>query len=157
MAGRSLQQWFDLYAESHRNSTNKLIHWFCVPVIYFCVLGFMTYIPPVPIGQLGVVRFDRVAIGALLLLFYLPRSLTIMLGMAAWSYGCLWLAQAIGVQGPWPLWSICAVLFVAAWVGQFIGHRIEGRKPSFLDDMRFLLIGPAWLLSFVYKLIGIPY
>jgi len=48
-------------------------------------------------------------------------------------------------------------IFIASWIGQFIGHQIEGKKPSFLDDLKFLLIGPAWLLSFIYKKIGIKY
>ena len=48
-------------------------------------------------------------------------------------------------------------MFAIAWIGQFIGHKIEGAKPSFLDDLKFLLIGPAWLLSFIYKKLGIKY
>ncbi len=47
--------------------------------------------------------------------------------------------------------ATAAVVFVLAWIGQFVGHRIEGRKPSFLEDVKFLLVGPAWLLSFVYR------
>jgi uncharacterized membrane protein YGL010W len=42
-------------------------------------------------------------------------------------------------------------------VGQFIGHKIEGKKPSFFKDILFLLIGPLWLLSFIYKKVGISY
>ena len=42
-------------------------------------------------------------------------------------------------------------IFVLAWIGQFIGHKIEGKKPSFLDDLRFLLIGPLFVLSFLYR------
>jgi len=48
-------------------------------------------------------------------------------------------------------------LFFIAWVGQFIGHKIEGKKPSFIDDLKFLMIGPAWLLHFIYQKIGIKY
>jgi uncharacterized membrane protein YGL010W len=47
-------------------------------------------------------------------------------------------------------------LFAAAWVGQFKGHQIEGKKPSFLKDLQFLLVGPAWLLHFVYRKAGLP-
>ena len=56
-----------------------------------------------------------------------------------------------------PLWIISLYIFVIAWIGQFIGHKIEGKKPSFFQDLQFLLIGPAWLLSFVYNKIGIKY
>ena len=56
-----------------------------------------------------------------------------------------------------PLWRISLCIFVIAWIGQFIGHKIEGKKPSFFQDLQFLLIGPAWLLSFFYNKIGIKY
>jgi uncharacterized membrane protein YGL010W len=56
-----------------------------------------------------------------------------------------------------PVWQICLALFVLAWIGQFIGHKIEGKKPSFLKDVVFLLIGPAWLMSKVYKAAGQKY
>jgi uncharacterized membrane protein YGL010W len=56
-----------------------------------------------------------------------------------------------------PLWILCAAIFVVAWIGQFIGHAIEGAKPSFFKDMQFLMIGPLWLMSFVYRRLGIPY
>ena len=52
---------------------------------------------------------------------------------------------------------IYLLTFIIAWVGQFIGHKIEGQKPSFFEDLQFLLIGPAWLISFIYKKIGIKY
>ncbi|RYG26994.1 MAG: DUF962 domain-containing protein, partial [Chitinophagaceae bacterium] len=55
------------------------------------------------------------------------------------------------------LWQVSLVIFVVAWVGQFIGHKIEGKKPSFFDDLRFLLIGPIWLLHFICKKVGLPY
>jgi uncharacterized membrane protein YGL010W len=49
------------------------------------------------------------------------------------------------------------VVFAVAWIGQFVGHGIEGRKPSFLEDVKFLLIGPAWLLGDLYRRLGIAY
>jgi uncharacterized membrane protein YGL010W len=49
------------------------------------------------------------------------------------------------------------IIFVVAWIGQFIGHKIEGKKPSFLQDVQYLLIGPAWLLHFIFKKVGIGY
>ncbi len=53
------------------------------------------------------------------------------------------------------LWKTSLIIFIFAWIGQFIGHKIEGMKPSFLKDLQFLLIGPAWLLSFIYKKLNI--
>jgi uncharacterized membrane protein YGL010W len=58
---------------------------------------------------------------------------------------------------PLPLWAVSLIIFTGAWIGQFVGHKIEGKKPSFFKDLQFLLIGPAWLLSFIYRKIGITY
>jgi uncharacterized membrane protein YGL010W len=48
-------------------------------------------------------------------------------------------------------------IFVVAWIGQFIGHKIEGKKPSFFDDLRFLLIGPLFVLGFLYRRFHVAY
>ena len=58
---------------------------------------------------------------------------------------------------PGALWIACTTLFVVAWIGQFIGHHFEGKRPSFFRDVQFLMIGPLWLLSFIYRKLGIPY
>jgi uncharacterized membrane protein YGL010W len=59
--------------------------------------------------------------------------------------------------GGMALWQICVIIFVVAWIFQFIGHKIEGKKPSFFKDLQFLLIGPIWLLHFIFKKVGLPY
>jgi uncharacterized membrane protein YGL010W len=77
--------------------------------------------------------------------------------MFAFGVLCLFVANKIAELNVAPLWVICIVIFIVAWIGQFYGHKIEGKKPSFLKDVQFLLIGPAWLMHFVYKRLGIPY
>lgn len=157
MAKRTIQQWFDLYGESHQNGTNKLIHWICVPTIFFCVIGLLASIPPAKMAFLGRIPWAKSIVAVVLLGFYLPRSLPLTAGMAVWSYACLAIAKYLEDHATWPLWTICLTLFLVAWIGQFIGHRIEGRKPSFLTDLQFLLIGPAWLMGFIYRRLGIAY
>lgn len=157
MATRSIHQWFAEYGESHQNATNKLIHWICVPTIYFCVVGLLYSIPtpaflPWPLTHVWA-KLALILVG----LFYMRTSLPIMLGMVLWSLLCLFLCRWIELHAPWPLWAVCVVLFAAAWIGQFYGHHIEGKKPSFLKDLQFLMIGPAWLMGFIYRRLGINY
>lgn len=157
-AKKSADAWFAEYGESHQDHTNELIHWVCVPVIFASVLGFITQIPvPAPWHESAPwFNWALVAI-ALAWLFYLwlspPLSAGMLLFMAACHLLLTWLEGLV----PWPLWRGCAAAFVVAWIGQFIGHKIEGRKPSFFKDVVFLLIGPAWLLSFIYKKLGQRY
>lgn len=54
-------------------------------------------------------------------------------------------------------WILYLGVFVITWIFQLIGHKIEGKKPSFLKDIQFLLIGPIWLLGFILKKTGIRY
>src|SRR5438094_600235 len=90
---------------------------------------------------------------ALAVVFYISLSLPIAIGMLVVS-ALMVLTLTIVTEH---LLTLSLVVFVIAWIGQFIGHKIEGKKPSFFEDIKFLLIGPAWLLGFVYRRLGIAY
>lgn len=159
---KNAHQWFEEYGVSHQNPTNKLIHWVCVPAIFFSVIGMLSAIPADFLKSLFPENWAPfVNFGSLLILigsvFYLTMSLTIFIGMLLVSALVLLGTQWMSVYVPMPLWLSCLIIFVVAWIGQFIGHNIEGAKPSFFKDLLFLLVGPAWLLGFVYKKLGVPY
>jgi uncharacterized membrane protein YGL010W len=149
------------YGESHQNATNKSIHWICVPLIFFSIVGLIASIPSTSLQSvLGESSpFANWAAVALLLItvYYLSLSFTLALGMFIFGFTCLLVANIISQLHFAPLWLVCLIIFVLAWTGQFYGHKVEGKKPSFLKDIQFLLIGPAWLMHFVYKRLGIPY
>lgn len=153
---KSINDWLNEYGESHQNPTNKLVHWICVPTIFFCVVGLLysvklgLTIPPGLELNLAIVAL------ALVVVYYIRLSPTLSVGMLLFSVVCLYLANAIEQSGL-VLWQVCLGLFVAAWIGQFWGHSVEGKRPSFFKDLQFLLIGPAWLMSFVYSKLGVRY
>jgi len=153
---RSAEQWFAEYGESHQNPTNKAIHWIAVPVIYATVVGLLWAIPqPAFMAAIPWLNWAVVALVPTLL-FYLAMSFPLALGMAAISVVCLWgwsVVERLGIS----VWQAALVLFVVMWIFQFIGHHIEGKKPSFFKDLQFLLIGPAWVIAFVYRQLGIKY
>lgn len=155
---KTADQWFAEYGESHQNDTNELIHWICVPVIFFCVLGLLWSLPVPASARAGMPDFTwALPAAALAIMFYIRLSLPLALGLIAFIFACLFGLRALAAHAPWPVWQICLVLFVLAWIGQFVGHKIEGKKPSFFKDVQFLLIGPAWLLSLLYKKLGLRY
>jgi uncharacterized membrane protein YGL010W len=156
MAGKPIQAWFDEYAENHRNPVNMAIHWFAVPVIYFTLVGLTYGVPSINLGGLGRIAPVNVLVTAVAA-YYLLRSFTLAMGMLLFSMLCISAARWLDLHAPWPLWAICLCLFVLAWTAQFIGHGVEGKKPSFLKDLQFLLIGPAWLLAKGYNKLGIAY
>ncbi len=153
---RSAAEWLDDYGISHRNPTNKLLHWICVPLIVWCVVGLLWCLPfPAAVhGAIPAANWGSLGVLASLV-YYAFLSLPLALGMLPVFLAMLWsidqLQRAVAV----PLWSICAALFVLAWIGQFIGHAVEGRRPSFFKDLQFLLIGPLWLLADAYRRLGI--
>lgn len=160
---KTVDQWLDEYGESHKNATNKAIHWVCIPVIMFSILGLLWVIPtPAVFKELlpyNILNWGSIAM-VLALVFYLRLSVPLFFGfvivVAGLIAGNAALYQAVG-QSALTHVLISVAIFVVAWIFQFIGHNIEGKKPSFFKDLQFLLIGPAWLMHFIYKKMGIPY
>ncbi|QNF35675.1 DUF962 domain-containing protein [Adhaeribacter swui] len=163
-AKSNLDAYFATYAESHRNKINKLIHWVCVPLIVFSILGLVWAIPFPQISGLGSAqRYLNWATFLIIfsVIYYLrlsvPLAFTMLVVICVFSAVIITLEKMHRIAGWPPLWEICLYIFVIAWIGQFIGHKIEGKKPSFLDDVKFLLIGPIWLLHFIFKKLHLNY
>ena len=132
------------YAESHRNPANEMIHFICIPAIVFSVLGLIWAIHPLA----------ALITSAVCLVYYCMLSLPFAAGMLLATAAMLW-GLSLLPQGE--VLPVALGIFVVAWIGQFIGHRIEGRKPSFFEDLRFLLIGPLFVLGFLYRRLRIAY
>jgi uncharacterized membrane protein YGL010W len=157
---KNIYQLLNEYSESHQNKTNKLIHWICVPLIVLSLIGILDLIPFPSEDFLDVDSWAMVvylfAIGYYF--FIAPR-----LGIAMLVILRLMVGLAVEINhspeliAGFPKLYFWITLFVLAWIGQFIGHKIEGKKPSFLKDLQFLLIGPLWLLSFIYQKLNIKY
>lgn len=158
---RKIDELFSEYGESHQNVTNKTIHWICVPLIFFSIVGLFASIPAGIVQSFlgeGNPYANWAGIGLMLvILYYVSLSIPLSVGMMLFSVLCLVGANFITQLAIAPLWMVSLGIFVLAWIGQFYGHKIEGKKPSFFKDIQFLLIGPAWLMHFIYKRIGIPY
>lgn len=138
---KNLEQWLDEYGESHQNKTNKNIHWVAIPLITWSTLALLWSIPVFAGINLAMVLV------VVAIIFYARISKTIaimMMLITIMMLASFWLHQTLI---DWGLWISAVVIFVGAWIAQFIGHLIEGKKPSFFKDIQFLLIGPAWLCA----------
>ena len=129
---KSIGEWFDEYSESHQNPTNKQIHWLCVPAILFSIIGIIAHFSTLLTALLLV----------LTLVFYARLDLVLAVAMAALLVVMAWLIYTLPVGV-----GFYIAIFVIAWVGQFYGHKVEGKKPSFFKDLQFLLIGPVWCMD----------
>ena len=156
---RKIDQLFAEYAESHQNQTNKFIHWICVPLIFFTIVGFISLIPAPHFcaPYFGCISIASIVALFLVTIFYFALSWRISIIMLFFMLLMEHFAYAINVHFKENSWVVYLSVFAITWIFQFIGHKIEGKKPSFLKDLQFLLIGPIWLLHFILKKIGIPY
>lgn len=141
---RTVDQLLEKYAESHKNPVNEWIHFICVPVIMWTVLGLFWAAHP----------WAAVAAALLSLAYYVRLSVPFALGMGLMAVAMLGILYLLPPASVLPA---ALAAFVLAWIFQFIGHKIEGKKPSFFDDLRFLLIGPLFVLGFLYRRLNIAY
>ena len=154
---RPIDRWFDSYSGDHRNPLNVRIHTIAVPAITWSVIALLWCVPVPPGGWFrpGIfAALGMVAAGS----FYLRNSRVLGIAMlavfVAMGAACWWIVEVFGTRTL--LWTAIAV-FVIAWIAQFIGHKHEGRKPSFLTDLTYLLIGPAWVVAKVLRKMGIAW
>lgn len=151
------------YAVSHQTKFNKAIHYICVPLIFFSIIGLLACIPfPDAISNLLPDILQPIThFGAVLILFgliyYLRLSFTLFFGMLLFSLAVLIGIYQLALMNIAPLWVIMLGIFVLSWIAQFIGHNHEGKKPSFLKDLQFLMIGPAWTMSHLFDALKIKF
>ena len=155
---KSIQMWLDEYGESHQNKTNKMIHWVCVPLIFWTVIAFIYAIPTPQVFSEIWEHLNWASISVIItVLFYLRLSFSLTIGMTAFILLCYTTVVAFDNTFSGYLVISAAVAFVILWAFQFYGHEVEGKKPSFFKDVQYLMIGPAWLMSFIYLKLGLKY
>ena len=147
---KSAQAYFDEYAVSHQNKTNQTIHYVCVPLIFFNVIGLLMSIPTTFLeNTLGLynplIENWAVVVTVFISIFYLRLGFwyftEMLFGILLCIIGNFWISNITN------LLYVSIAVFVLAWIGQFYGHKVEGAKPSFLKDLEFLLIGPLWIIQ----------
>lgn len=138
---KTIEQWFSLYGESHQNPTNIKIHKVAVPLIYFSVVALISAIP----GLAGLISLSVISL--VTLIFYFMLSVKLGVVMSIFTGLCIYVAYSISLY----VIEVSVAVFVIAWIFQFIGHKVEGKKPSFFDDLSFLLIGPAWVFNPIFS------
>jgi uncharacterized membrane protein YGL010W len=155
---RTVTDWLGEYGASHTDPTNKLLHWICVPPIVLSVMGFLWSVPvPEVFASVSPWLNWATLAAAAALIYYFALSPALALGLLIAFILMLAIIQWLSVAVPWPLWATSLAIFLIAWIGQFIGHAIEGKRPSFFKDVQFLLIGPLWLIAAAYRRSGLHY
>jgi uncharacterized membrane protein YGL010W len=140
-AGRKVDALLEHYGGSHRNPRNEVIHFIAIPLIMLSLLGLMSAVHP----------WLPYAFVAASLVYYARLSVVFLLTMLVVSAAMLAIVHAMGSRAL----VISAAIFVLAWIAQFVGHKIEGKKPSFFEDLQYLWVGPLFVLSKLFLRLGI--
>ncbi len=154
MTNKTLQDWFNEYGESHINPTNQCIHNVAVPTIYMAIMGLLWDIPWPEVFN-GPIWLNWSILAVVVTGgFYIRYSITLTIGIAILSMIGIALCLCLEAINT-PVWITSLVVFIIAWVFQFVGHKIEGKKPSFFKDLQYLLVGPGWVLAKLYRKLGL--
>lgn len=140
-APRRVDQLLAHYEESHRNPRNERIHYVAIPLIMLSLIGLLFWIHPW-VAYLFILAS---------MVYYVRLSAVFLVTMAVLSAVGIALVHAMGDK----VLPISAAIFVGAWIAQFIGHKIEGKKPSFFEDLQYLWVGPLFVLSKLFLRLGI--
>ena len=147
---KSLEAYIDEYSESHQNKTNILIHKICVPVILFSILGILKALP-VPVSWPLWCDWSILFLVSSFIYYSLFKNVRVFFALMFLVVPMVLLLEFLRPK----FFLLSLSLFVVAWIGQFIGHKIEGKKPSFFKDLFFLFIGPIWTMNTLLAQIGI--
>tara|TARA_Y100001970_G_scaffold52986_1_gene67055 strand:- start:31328 stop:31798 length:471 start_codon:yes stop_codon:yes gene_type:complete len=153
---KNINDWNKEYGSYHLNKTNKIIHWICIPLIIFSLFGLLSIIEFDFTINEKKYKINILVIFIILTLgYYLRLSRNLAIGMLVISIFLKESIDIIALNTKIETLYLYLGIFIIAWIGQFIGHKFEGKKPAFLKDLQFLLIGPLWLLSYIYNKLNI--
>jgi uncharacterized membrane protein YGL010W len=131
------------YGSSHLNPTNEIIHFVAIPLIMLSIVGLMYALHP----------WVAYAFMAASMVYYVRLSIVFLVAMVVWGALLFWVITLMGDK----VWQTSLIIFVGAWIIQFIGHKIEGKKPSFFEDIQYLWVGPLFVLSKLFEKLGIKW
>lgn len=150
----TIHERFRVYEASHQHSINRAMHYVAIPAIMLSTAGLL-WVIPFPLLLHPALNWATLAMTFMVLLA-LPLSWRLAAGLSwvllTMSFLVKWLFERM------PSFALfMSGLFILAWILQFIGHHIERKRPSFLEDLHFLLIGPLWILAKIYRKANIPW
>ncbi|MCP4300888.1 MAG: DUF962 domain-containing protein [Gammaproteobacteria bacterium] len=149
--------WLERYEQNHSDLTNPWVYWAAVPMVVVGTVGLLWYLPvPVEFYDISpLLNWGSVFLMAATI-YYFIISLSIAIGMLPFMLGLatlqLWLTAS-----EYPALGVSTGLLVAGIVGLWLGRRGAGGIRAIVEDLQLMMIGPAWLLSVIYRRFGIPY
>ena len=140
---RRVEQLIAHYGQSHQNPGNEVIHFIAIPLIMLSLVGMLVALHP----------FVAYAFVAASMVYYARLSVVFFVTMVVWSALTIAVVLMMGAN----VLPISVAIFVGAWILQFVGHKMEGKKPSFFEDIQYLWVGPLFVLSKLFGKLGVAW
>jgi uncharacterized membrane protein YGL010W len=149
---KPIEQNLTQYAAYHRDRRNIATHFAGVPMIVFAVVLALATIA-IPVGTLGVTAAAIVCLAASV--YYMRQDVVLGLALAVVLFlMCAASSEILARTTPGAALGLAGAVFVVGWALQFLGHKFEGMKPAFYDDLMQLLIGPLFVCAEAFFLFG---
>jgi uncharacterized membrane protein YGL010W len=147
---KSLEENLTQYAAYHRDRRNIATHFAGIPMIVFAVvLALETAAFSVGGWTFSVAAL--VALAACVYYLWLDRMFGVTMAVVLFLM-CAGASELEARWGTGGALGAAAAIFVAGWALQFLGHKYEGMKPAFYDDVMQLAIGPLFICAEAYFL-----
>ena len=138
---RRVDQLIAHYGKNHQHAGNEVIHFIAIPLIMLSLVGMLLALHP----------YVAYAFVATSMVYYVRLSAVFFVAMVVWSALTMAVVLMMGAN----VLPLSVAIFFGAWILQFIGHKIEGKKPSFFEDIQYLWVGPLFVLSKLFGKLGI--
>jgi len=140
------------YAAYHRDRRNIATHLVGVPIIVFSSLLALTTFA-ITAGPFAVTGAAAASAAMVAWYLWLDRALGVAMAIAFFVL-CAAASEIEPRLGSGPTFVLAAALFAGGWALQFLGHKFEGMKPAFFDDLKQLLVGPLFVCTEIAFLFG---
>ena len=154
---RPADEWLQQYSRHHADGADQLLHRLMIPLLVTSVVGLLWAIPvPTTFREATpVLNWGTIFLMAAIV-YYFILSISLAFGalpiIASVVWAVMWLDRL-----SYPLWMSSAALLITAWMGLRVSHRSPGLRPSLIGDLQYVMLGPVWLVSALYRRLGIPY
>ncbi len=151
------ESWLERYEQNHKNLTWPYVYWAAVPMVVIGATGVLWNLPiPAEFHEISPLLNWGSAFLMATAVYYFIISLSLAIGLLPFIVG-VGAIQGWLVASDYSATRVTAGLLIAGILGLAMGHRNKRMLLATLEDLQTIMIGPAWLLSVIYRRAGIPY
>ncbi len=149
--------WLTNFGAHRQDVTSPALYWVSMIAL---LLGFVGLLWSIPVPR----AFDEIspflnwgtAFLIATLVYYFIISVSLALGMVPFILGIAAIETWL-VTLPTPVGYVASILVGISISGLCFGHYMNKGVRAVLRDVQLLMIAPIWLLSNLYKKLGIPF